>query len=253
MRGIPRKPVLCRVCGQENGCEKDRLCHACRIRMRPNPNKRFHWTAELDEMLRCAYKQARDREELSANLDAVLRRSGFSRPAILSRAAELRLNAPRRSWSEREMRLLAEFAGTLSKASIARKLGRSYCSVKGAFARLEFSSRVVEGFSRDDVAGLLGVGAKAVRSWIEVGWLSVRCGRITESSLRRFLCEHSEEYSLRRVDETWFKGMVFPAFGRNANVPQVVRSPRSLWEGGLPRRAAGIAHDGDSAGERWGT
>jgi DNA-binding CsgD family transcriptional regulator len=214
MRGIPRKVVPCKACGRQNGCEKDQLCHGCRIKARPNPNKRFHWTAELDEMLRRAYKQARSRRELSASLDDMERRTGFSRPAILSHAADLCLNAPRKSWSQREMGLLAEVAGTLSKASIARKLGRSYWSVKGAFARLEFSARVVEGFTREDVAGLLGVSPKTVRAWIKAGWLFVRGGRITESSLRRFLCEHSEEYSLSRVDETWFKGMVFPMFGR---------------------------------------
>ena len=192
--------------------------------MRPNPSKRFHWTAELDEMLRRAYKQAHNRRKLSASLDEVERRTGFSRPAILSRAAELRLNDPRRPWSEQEVRLLAEFAGTVSKASIARKLGRSYWSVKAAFARLEFSARLVEGFTREDVAGLLGAGPRTVRGWIERGWLLVRDGRITESSLRRFLCEHAEEYSLSRVDETWFKGMVFPMFGRNVTEPQRIRS-----------------------------
>ena len=156
MRGIPRKAVLCRVCRQQNGCEKDQLCHGCRIKMRPNPNKRFHWTAELDEMLRRAYKQVHRRQDLSTSLDEMECRTGFSRAAILSRAAELRLNAPRRPWSEQEIRLLAQSAGTVSKASIARKLGRSYWSVKAAFARLEFSARLVEGFTREDIAGLLG-------------------------------------------------------------------------------------------------
>ena len=201
--------------------------------MRPNPNKRFHWTAELDEMLRRAYKQAHNRRKLSASLDEMERRTGFSRAAILSRAAELRLNSPRRPWSEQETRRLAEFAGTLGKASIARKLGRSYWSVKAAFSRLEFSARLVEGFTREDIAGLLGASPRTVRGWIERGWLLVRDGRVTESSLRRFLCEHSEEYSLSRVDETWFKGMVFPMFGHNVTAPRRI--------GARPKEVAAVA------------
>jgi hypothetical protein len=30
----------------------------------------------------------------------------------------------------------------------------------------------------------------------------------------RFLRDHPEEYRLNRVDETWFKGLMFPLFGR---------------------------------------
>lgn len=195
-------------------------------------------------MLRRAYKQARSRRELSARLDDMELRSGFSRPAIISRAAELRLNAPRRPWSEEEIVLLTELAGTLSKASIARRLGRSYWSVKGAFARLEFSARVVEGFTREDVAELLGASPRTIRGWIAREWLFVRDGRITELSLRRFLREHSEEYSLSRVDETWFKGMVFPAFGRNSSEPQRIGSPKvsGVLQIGTALRKAAIGH-----------
>lgn len=216
MRGIPKQAVTCTVCGGQNGCPKDQLCHRCRLALRPNPNKRFHWTTELDQSLGLAYQRARSRRELSESIDHLQRRTGFSRAAILSRATELHLSSERQAWTDQEIEILRELAGTLSKSAIARKLGRSYWSVKGAFSRMEISARLTDGYSREDAAMLLGVSARSIRSWISMGWLVVRDGRISEASMRTFLRRHSEEYSLNRVDEPWFKGMVFPSFGRRA-------------------------------------
>jgi hypothetical protein len=35
----------------------------------------------------------------------------------------------------------------------------------------------------------------------------------------KFLRDHPEEYRLNRVDEAWFKGLMFPSFGR-AYIPR---------------------------------
>lgn len=66
-----------------------------------------------------------------------------------------------------------------------------------------------------DVQYLLGVGGRSIKKWIKLGWLRVQNDRITEASMVKFLREHPEEYRLNRVDETWFKGLLFPSFGRN--------------------------------------
>jgi hypothetical protein len=87
--------------------------------------------------------------------------------------------------------------------------------VKAQCSRLSIQSRLTSGYSRADVEYLLGVGARSVRKWIKLGWLRVQDDRITETSMVRFLRDHSEEYRLNRVDETWFKGLLFPSFGRN--------------------------------------
>jgi hypothetical protein len=55
--------------------------------------------------------------------------------------------------------------------------------------------------------------------WIKLGWLRVQDDRITETSMMKFLRDHPEEYRLNRVDEAWFKGLMFPSFGR-AYIPR---------------------------------
>jgi len=78
-------------------------------------------------------------------------------------------------------------------------------------------------YSQQDVEELLGVGRKRVCQWIRNGWLQLLDGRVTEKSLEKFLRLHPEEYQLSRVDEAWFKGMLFPSFGRLDNSRQNVR------------------------------
>ena len=94
---------------------------------RPNPNKRFFWAPELDNALTRAYRAARNRVELSNNLNYVQRLTGFRRVAILSRAEGLGLSfGSRRPWSEADLELLRELLGTCSKGQIARQLRRTY-------------------------------------------------------------------------------------------------------------------------------
>ncbi|HXB21271.1 MAG TPA: hypothetical protein VNV88_07820 [Candidatus Solibacter sp.] len=227
MRGIPNNPVVCIGCGELRGSPKDRRCHSCRIQTRPNPNKKFSWTAELDQELQLAYKEAHTRRELSENLNRFQKRSGFTRIVMLARAAQLGISAKRKRWTPEEIEVLSEAAGSLSKAAIARKLKRSYWAVKAECSKLQISSRLSEGYSRADIECLLGVGPRSVRKWITLGWLRVQDGRVTEPSVIKFLREHPEEYRLSRVDEAWYKGLLFPSFGvkRDRDVPQVIGKP----------------------------
>jgi len=106
---------------------------------------------------------------------------------------------------------LGDLAGTQSKSSIARRLGRSYWAVKAQCAKHNISARVTSGYSRADLEYLLGVGSRSVRKWIQLGWLKIQQDRINEPGMIKFLREHPEEYRLNRVDETWFKGLLFPS------------------------------------------
>lgn len=149
MRGIPNHPVTCTKCGSDKGGPKDGLCHRCRITGRPNPNKRFFWTPELDNALKRAYRNARNRVELSNSLNHLQRVSGFSRAAILSRAEGLGLSfASRRPWNAAEIESLRELLGTRSKAQIARTLRRTYYSVKAQVARMDLSARMSADYSQ---------------------------------------------------------------------------------------------------------
>jgi hypothetical protein len=224
MRGIPKTPVVCTGCSRLNGCIADQLCHSCRIRRRLPQNKRFYWSLELDAKLRHAYQRARTRIDLSHNLDLIQRSCGFTRPVILNRAALLGLAfCQRRPWATEETDMLGEQAGTSTVCAIAKKLDRSPASVKAKLKQLTISARVREGYSKEDLRHLLGVSAKSLRNWVSWGWLRVVNGRFPEPSVAKFLRQHPEQYQLRRVEEAWFKGLIFPAFNR---VPQSRMSSR---------------------------
>lgn len=213
MRGVPNNPITCLRCSRMTACAADHLCHRCRITGRPNPRKRFVWTAEFDALLASAYRRARNRKELSRSLTALQLRTGFTRVAILARAVYLGLSfSRRRPWTPEETALLASWAGRYPCSSIARKLSRTFASVKAKVKQLEISTRVAEGYSQADLAELLGASPTSIRKWCRIGWLPLVNGRIPEPAAARFLKLHPHEYQLRRVDEAWFKGLLFPAF-----------------------------------------
>lgn len=194
-------------------CAKDQLCHSCRIIGRPNVRKRFTWTTEFDALLVSAYRRAENREDLSRNLTAFQIRTGFTRVVILARAAQLGLSfVRRRPWTLEETALLATLAGRYTTAAIARKLGRTFASIKARVKQLDISVRVSEGYSQADLAELLGASPTSIRRWCRIGWLRLVDGRVSEPAVISFLRLHPHEYQLRRVDEAWFKGLLFPAF-----------------------------------------
>lgn len=152
---------------------------------------------------------------LSANLDVLQRLSGFTRVVILSRAAALGLSFDRRRpWRFDEVATLCDCAGRMSVGAIAVKLGRTQPSVKGEIKQLGLSSRIAEGYSQQDLQELLGVSVRSIRRWIALGWLQIGNQRISEASVIRFLRAHPDQYQLSRVEEFWFKGLMFPALDR---------------------------------------
>jgi hypothetical protein len=205
-----------------NGCAGDNLCHSCRMMGRSPAGRKFAWTSQLDETLQRAYKNAHTRAELSANLSHLQRRAGFTRNVILSRAVELGLSfSTRRSWTADELRTLEDLAGRTTLKALSLKLNRTHASIKGKVKELGLSVRFNEGYSRDDLRQLLGVSARSIQSWLAAGWLRTVRGRIPETSVIKFLRLHSEQYHLGRVDQAWFKGLLFPAFNSAVQRPAV--------------------------------
>ncbi len=45
-----------------------------------------------------------------------------------------------------------------------------------------------------------------------MGWLTLVNGEFQRPQFSDFLGFHPHEYQLRRVEEVWFKGLLFPAF-----------------------------------------
>jgi DNA-binding transcriptional regulator YiaG len=208
MRGVPSSPVACVSCGQLRGCPADALCHSCRVKPHTAPNKRFYWTAALDGDLKLVYA-APTRKALSAGITYFQRRTGFTRIVIRTRAAFLGLtNDVRRPWSPGEVENLREMLGTCSRSQLARTLGRSDASVQRKIAQLGLSARIAEGYSKTQLAEVLGASPTTVSRWIASRKLECVGGRVPEDSVSLFLRKHPGLYSLKRVDEAWFKGLI---------------------------------------------
>ncbi len=209
-----------------NGCMGDRLCHSCRIQSRPPVGRKFLWTSELDAILRRAYQDSHTRAELSSNLNDLQKRTGFTRNVILGRAVQLGLAfSSRRTWTTEELRILEERTGQATPQAFVITLNRTHGSVKAKMKEMGLSARVSEGYSQDDLRQLLGVSARSIKKWLAMGWLRMMQGRIPEASVVKFLRLHSEEYHLGRVDQAWFKGLLFPAFNFAAQRMENAKRP----------------------------
>lgn len=216
MRGVPRVPVSCKCCHKLNAAQKDEMCHSCRLRSRPNATKKYLWSEGFDSRLRDSYTRSRRREELTSSLDALQRLTGFPRFAIVARAAELNLCfAKRKVWTEAELKFMRENAGRLSIKAMAASLSRTYCSVKGKIRSLQLGGRVTDGYSVDELMRLFGVGKATVDRWIARGWLYREESRVSEKSVIRFLRAQRNAYQLSRVDEAWFKEVIFESTFRS--------------------------------------
>jgi hypothetical protein len=180
------------------------------LRSKPNSRRKFSWTKEFDTRLRDSYTRASARKDLTASLDALQRFTGFPRFVILARAADLGFSfVRRRPWSDEELQFLKSNAGRLSVKALAERLSRTYYSVKAAIKSMELDGRVTQGYSVDELMRTFGVGKATVDRWIAKGWMRRNEGRITENSVYRFIRLRPHEYQLRRVDEIWFKEIVF--------------------------------------------
>lgn len=174
---------------------------------------KYHFTAELMEEVQRAYSGKRT--ELMARLDVLERKTGWPRWAFKKAAWRLGwATYRRRPWTEDEVLYLNIASKTGSIETIARKLHRSPESVKLKARSLYLSRQAREGYTLGDLQLVFGVTHGKVARWVERGLLgkahrSGHAVRLTEKNVVRFIRKHALEYDLRRVDQDWFKGMVF--------------------------------------------
>jgi len=200
------------ACGE--AAQRDGVCRKCRLRALGQARRKYVWTEELREELRAAYRLRKFPRARA--LDRMSGLTKWPRHALKVEAIRLRLVTHHtRAWSREEEEYLRERAGVISVAGMARKLGRSQASVESRLARLKVSRKPREGYTLIDLRDAFGAHRDIVKRWMDRGLLgAVRKDnglRVSDEAVVRFLREHPREYDLRRVDQDWFKAMVFGA------------------------------------------
>jgi hypothetical protein len=214
MRGVPNNPVECTNCLSKSAAPKDKLCKSCRcVSMRP---QKHTWNPEQEAELKILYaNSAHNRRELTKALTGFVAKHRIPRPIVAWKAGQLGVRMDNRNpWTEMEKAFLRENAGDITAKEIARILHRSNDSVIAQMERMELSRRVSDGYALTQICEVLGVSFSLATKWVDRGWLRIASnGRIPETSVMKLLKTQPQSYDLRRVDQTWFKGMVFSAFG----------------------------------------
>lgn len=214
--GLPRGNTPCKICTHVPAWPKSRLCRSCITRIQRNG---YTWTDEQDEIVRRAYT-ATTGKELRDNLDHAVRVLGRSRSCIGQRAKRLGcIWLTKKPWRRDEIELLREHVNEWTINHFVKVMRRSHFSILGQIARLKMSHRFTEGYSQIELASLMGSSDRTMRKWVAQGLLCVRRGRISDLQVRAFLHSHPELYSLKRVDESWYKAMLFenaPCFAHKA-------------------------------------
>jgi hypothetical protein len=233
MRGTPNNPVKCTFPGGCGAPAYPKLGR-CNKHRPPNSRLKYPWTEQQIADLRRLYAEHVEyRPALTRAIRSFATRHSFPPHIVKLKAGQLRLTRDiRQFWTKEELAFVREHAGQMGKHLIAKKLGRGYLSVQCMINDLGLHSRVTEGYSRHDLSLVFGVSLFVVRQWIERGWLrpAKMTDRVGEDQVRRFISAHPEEYNLKRVDQPWFKGMLFPSFGINAHDRRDRVSPSSIEE-----------------------
>jgi hypothetical protein len=175
-----------------------------------NPRgKTCRWTPELDEILKAAWAQG----GLRAARRAIRQHQpSWSWYSVKKRAAVLALCRPKaRPWSDTEVNhMLWSIDSNASLALIAERLGRTVAGVRKKLRNLGYTAESLGGYKVKEVADMLSVCPARVQYWVAEKLLLTKGGRITDSSLSKFLADHPEKipFDSLSVDmQNWLREM----------------------------------------------
>ena len=178
-----------------------------------NPRgKTCRWTPELDEILRSAWALGGLRAARKAIWQQQPTWSWYS---IKKRAAALALCRPKaRPWSEAEVNhLLWSIDSNASLALIAERLGRTVTAVRKKLRDLGYTSESLGGYKVKEVAEMFSVPPARVQYWVAERMLLTKGGRITESSLSKFLADHPKRIPFETLTpemQNWVREIGYP-------------------------------------------
>lgn len=175
-------------------------------------SKNCVWTPELDDVLKTAWTKGGLRVARRAIRQY---QPTWSRYSIKRRAAALglcRRSAP--GWTDVDINhLLWSIDSNASLTLIADRLGRSVAAVRKKLRDLGYKAESLGGYKVKDVAEMFGVPPARVQYWVAEKMLLTKGGRITESSLSKFLVDRAEKvpFDSLSVDmQNWLREMGYP-------------------------------------------
>jgi hypothetical protein len=96
---------------------------------------------------------------------------------------------------------------------IAERLGRSVAAVRKRLHDLEYTAESLGGFKVKDVAEMFAVPPARVQYWVAERLLFTKGGRITESSVSKFLADHPGKIPFESLSvdmQNWLREMGYP-------------------------------------------
>lgn len=170
------------------------------------------WTADLDSILKIAWTQGGPRAGRRALRKE---RPSWSWSAVRKHAAKLGLcrTRPPRWTPAEEHQLLWSIDSNASLALIAKRLGRTVAAVRKRLWDLGYKAESLGGYKVKELAEMFGVAPARVQYWVEQQLLLTKGGRITDSSLTKFLAEHPEKVPFRALKpemQSWLREMGYP-------------------------------------------
>jgi hypothetical protein len=199
----------CKQCGGIKA-GKDGRCNSCRLSKHNKDRRKYHWTPALLAELEACYSGARC--QVTDRLTELQRKTKWPRWALINEAAARAIRfTVRQPWLPEEDAALLELAGTAPPGEIARRTGRTRKAVERRAERLG-ASRRPEGYTVAELMGVLGAEKKPTISMIRAGMFGQACGRggrVSEAAVMQFLARHPHAYDLRKVDQVWFKSLMF--------------------------------------------
>jgi len=185
-----------------------------------NPRgKTCRWTPELDDILRASWARGGLRIATRAIRQ---QQPTWSRYSIKRRAAVLALCRPKaRPWSDMQVNhLLWSLDGNASMELIAKRLGRTVAAVRKKLRDLGYTAESLGGYKVKEVADMFSVRPARVQYWVAEKLLLTKGGRITESSLSKFIADQPKRISFEILStdmQNWLREMGYPVEGVEAN------------------------------------
>ena len=171
------------------------------------------WTPELDEILKSAYSRG---GLLAARRAIRQHQPAWSRYSVKRRAAALGLCRRRAlPWTEVDVeKMLWAIDSNASMALIAERLDRTVAAVRKKLRDLGYSAESLGGYKVKDVAEMFAVQPARVQYWVAEKMLFTKGGRITESSVEKFLTDYPEKIQFESLSvdmKRWLQEMGYQA------------------------------------------